>query len=205
MKKLAMSRSIINKHYDSASSLSLSSFVSDENKRKGEIIIVNDAQHPGIYTVDTRGRVVNLSSQIDVDIETLKELIESLIVDVTKQEVLEQSEYQYKIDNNLIDDECMYYVYEDEGGGEDEFVPHVIDGTETLEIDEDGVTGEVATINGTVEGETLIISGEVTPEPESSGDEAEINGESLIYNDGNLVVGEMLVTSSSVVGETMTI
>ena len=200
-----MSRSIINKHYDSASSLSLSSFVADENKRKGEVIIVNDAQHPGIYTVDTRGNIVNLSSQIDVDIEALKELIESLIVDVTKQEVLEQSEYQYKIDHNLIDDECMYYVYEDEGGGEDEFVPHVIEGTETLEIDEDGVTGEVATISGTVEGETLIISGEVTPEPEPSGDEAEINGESLIYDNGNLVIGEMLVTSSSVAGETMTI
>lgn len=201
-----MSRSIINKHYDSASSLSLSSFVSDENKRKGEVIIVNDAQHPGIYTVDTRGNIVNLSAQIDVDIETLKELIESLIVDVTKQEVLEQSEYQYKIDNNLIDDECMYYVYEDEGGGgEDEFVPHVIDGTETLEIDEDGVTGEVATINGTVEGETLVINGGVGPQPTPSEDEGEIDGESLIYDDSDLVVGEMLVTSSSVVGETMTI
>lgn len=201
-----MSRSIINKHYDSASSLSLSSFVADENKRKGEVIIVNDAEHPGIYTVDTRGRVVNLSAQIDVDIETLKELIESLIVDVTKQEVLEQEEYQYKIDNNLIDDECMYYVYEDDGGGgEDEFVPHVIDGTETLEIDEDGVTGEVATINGTVEGETLVISGGVKPEPEPSGDEAEINGESIVYDNSSVIVGETLVTSASVAGETMTI
>lgn len=199
-----MNRSVINKHYDSASSVSLSSFISDENKRKGELIVVNDAEHPGLYTVGTDGKILNLSSQINVDIDALKELIESLIVDVTKQEVLTREEYQYKIDDHLIDEECMYYVYEDEGGGgEDEFVPHVIDGTETLEIDEDGVNGEVATINGTVEGETLIITGEII-DP----DKGEVIGDgddySLVY-DENMVEGETLIVSSSVANETLTL
>jgi hypothetical protein len=98
----------------------------------------------------------------------------------------------------------MYYVYEDEGGGgEDEFVPHVIDGTETLEIDEDGVNGEVATINGTVEGETLIITGEII-DP----DKGEVIGDgddySLVYNE-NMVEGETLIVSSSVANETLTL
>ena len=200
-----MNRSVINKHYDSASSVSLSSFISDENKRKGELIVVNDAEHPGLYTVGTDGKILNLSSQINVDIDTLKELIESLIVDVTKQEVLTQEEYQYKIDNHLIDEECMYYVYEDEGGGggDDEFIPHVIDGTETLEIDEDGVNGEVATINGTVEGETLIITGEII-DPDKGEVVADGDDYSLVY-DENMVEGETLIVSSSVANETLTL
>lgn len=201
-----MNRSVINKHYDSASSVTLSSFIQDENKRKGELIVVNDAEHPGLYTVGTNGQIVNLSSQVNIDIDALKELIESLITDVTKQEVLTQEEYRYKVDNNLIDEECMYYVYEDDGGGGDdggdEFVPNVIDETETLEIDEDGVTGEVATINGTVEGETLIISGEIivpdNGEVISNGDDY-----SLVYDDEDAVVGETLIVTSSVMDETL--
>lgn len=206
MKKPTMNRSVINKHYDSASSVTLSSFIQDENKRKGELIVVNDAEHPGLYTVGTNGQIVNLSSQVNIDIDALKELIESLITDVTKQEVLTQEEYRYKVDNNLIDEECMYYVYEDDGGGGDdggdEFVPNVIDETETLEIDEDGVTGEVATINGTVEGETLIISGEIivpdNGEVISNGDDY-----SLVYDDEDAVVGETLIVTSSVMDETL--
>ena len=159
--KTDMNRSIINKHYDSASSLSLSSFIADENKRKGEVIIVNDAEHPGIYTVGTNGEIINLSSSMDIDIEALRELIESLIVDITKQEILTEDEYQFKIDHGLIDNECLYFIYDD--GGEEEFVPHIVDGTETFEIDENMVSGELATIDGTmVSGETLVVTNQLT-------------------------------------------
>ena len=50
-----------------------------------------------------------------------------------------------------------------------------------------------------------MISGGVKPEPEPSGDEAEVDGESIVYDNSSVIVGETLVTSAVVAGETMTI
>lgn len=183
----------------------------DNTKRKGEVIVVNDAESPGLYIVDTRGRVINVTTQVDTD--SIIDIINQLIVDRMKEDVLTIEQYQYKIDNNLIDPECMYYVYEGDGSGDTgstEFIPFVIDGTEILETEEGSVHRETVEINGTYNPETEVLELATyvppTPQPTGSTDtEIVINGEDYSMVTDESVEGEVLVLNVPVSNEIATI
>ena len=208
-----MGKVVLNKHYDNASSVNLNSFMTDEAKRKGEVVVVNDANNPGLYIVDTNGRVINVTTQVDTD--SIIDIINQLIVDRMKQDVLTVEQYQYKIDNNLIDPECMYYVYEGDGGGSGDtgstgFIPFIVEGTEILETEEGSVHRETVEINGTYIPETEVFELPTyvppTPQPTGSTDtEIVVDGEDYSMVTDESVEGEVLILNVPVSNEIATI
>ena len=209
-----MARVLINKHYDNQQQVTLNSFTSDEIQRKGEVIIVNDAENPGIFIVDTLGQVINVASQ--VNIEGIEEILERLISKYMKREVLTREEYQYKVDNNLIDDECMYYVYDGDYSGDTGFIPHVIEGTEILEVDETAntETETIEIVGGSYDSESEVFTlPEYTPAPTPSPDGSDTEIVPSAGGNGNYVVttsntpdeNEVLELDLTVDGEVATI
>ena len=56
-----MAKAIINKHIDSSSSVDRKKFVDNYEKAKGEILICNDKDNPGIYILDTDNKPVKIN------------------------------------------------------------------------------------------------------------------------------------------------
>lgn len=117
-----------NKHYTKASDIDINVFSSDEILRRGEIIISNDADNPGLYIIDSEDKVINIAavSGQSIDIEALrKELKKYVDEEIAKkagtagQIFLTESEYAAWAASGMLSSTCLYYVYEDEekGGG----------------------------------------------------------------------------------------